>query len=251
MQNLGRRKNEKCWYVCPFQIQTQKANNHPGYLTALQLFHHHMTSSKSQHRGGKGIKGMQTIDDDYIEHMVMTTTHHEIMFFTNTGRSYRLKAYEIPESGRTARGTAIINLIQLMPGERITAMITMSEFITPIDVLPVALTSFSLNLIHWPCLVTIIISIESLVTFTSISSYIKGSIIEAASAEKGQTGKKILEQLKKNMDIAENENIPVCQDTAFFASRAHFSNVPPIPTPITTGGHALERNVYRSKLYAF
>ena len=70
---------------------------------------------------------MDTIDDDYIERMVMTTTHHEIMFFTNTGRVYRLKAYEIPESGRTARGTAIINLIQLMPGEHITAMVTMSE----------------------------------------------------------------------------------------------------------------------------
>ncbi len=94
-----------------------------GYIKRMSV-----DNFKSQHRGGKGIKGMQTIDDDYIEHMVMTTTHHEIMFFTNTGRSYRLKAYEIPESGRTARGTAIINLIQLMPGERITAMITMSEF---------------------------------------------------------------------------------------------------------------------------
>ena len=91
-----------------------------GYIKRMSV-----DNFKSQHRGGKGIKGMQTIDDDYIEHMVMTTTHHEIMFFTNTGRSYRLKAYEIPESGRTARGTAIINLIQLMPGERITAMITM------------------------------------------------------------------------------------------------------------------------------
>ena len=94
-----------------------------GYIKRMSV-----DNFKSQHRGGKGIKGMQTIDDDYIEHMIMTTTHHEIMFFTNTGRSYRLKAYEIPESGRTARGTAIINLIQLMPGERITAMITMSEF---------------------------------------------------------------------------------------------------------------------------
>ena len=94
-----------------------------GYIKRMSV-----DNFKSQHRGGKGIKGMQTIDDDYIEHMVMTTTHHEIMCFTNTGRSYRLKAYEIPESGRTARGTAIINLIQLMPGERITAMITMSEF---------------------------------------------------------------------------------------------------------------------------
>ncbi len=94
-----------------------------GYIKRMSV-----DNFKSQHRGGKGIKGMQTIDDDYIERMVMTTTHHEIMFFTNTGRSYRIKAYEIPESGRTARGTAVINLIQLMPGERITAMITMSEF---------------------------------------------------------------------------------------------------------------------------
>lgn len=93
-----------------------------GYIKRMSV-----DNFKSQHRGGKGIKGMETIDDDYIERMVTTTTHHEIMFFTNTGRSYRLKAYEIPESGRTARGTAIINLIQLMPAERITAMVTMSE----------------------------------------------------------------------------------------------------------------------------
>lgn len=93
-----------------------------GYIKRMSV-----DNFKSQHRGGKGIKGMQTIDDDYIERMVMTTTHHDIMFFTNKGRSYKIKAYEIPESGRSARGTAIINLIQLMPGERITAMITMSE----------------------------------------------------------------------------------------------------------------------------
>ena len=93
-----------------------------GYIKRMSV-----DNFKSQHRGGKGIKGMQTIDDDYIERMVMTTTHHDIMFFTNKGRSYKIKAYEIPESGRSARGTAIINLIQLMTGERITAMITMSE----------------------------------------------------------------------------------------------------------------------------
>lgn len=94
-----------------------------GYIKRMSV-----DNFKSQHRGGKGIKGMQIIDDDYIERMVMTTTHHDILFFTNTGRSYRIKAYEIPESGRTARGTAVINLIQLMPGEKITAMITMSGF---------------------------------------------------------------------------------------------------------------------------
>ena len=83
---------------------------------------------KSQNRGGKGIKGMQTIDEDYIEDLLMTTNHHYVMFFTNTGRVYRLKAYEIPEAGRTARGTAIVNLLQLIPGEKITSIIAMKEF---------------------------------------------------------------------------------------------------------------------------
>ncbi|SEW29897.1 DNA gyrase subunit A [[Clostridium] fimetarium] len=83
---------------------------------------------KSQHRGGKGIKGMQTIDEDYIEDLLMTTSHHYLMFFTNTGRTYRLKAYEIPESSRTARGTAIINLLLLQPGEKINAVIPIKEY---------------------------------------------------------------------------------------------------------------------------
>ncbi|MGN0318056.1 MAG: DNA gyrase subunit A [Lachnospira sp.] len=78
---------------------------------------------KSQHRGGKGIKGMQTIEEDYIEDLFMTTSHHVLTFFTNTGRAYKLKAYEIPEAGRTSRGTAIINLLQLQPGETITAVV--------------------------------------------------------------------------------------------------------------------------------
>ena len=78
---------------------------------------------KSQHRGGKGIKGMQTIDDDYIKDLLMTTSHHVLTFFTNTGRAYKLKAYEIPEASRTSRGTAIINLLQLAPGETITAVV--------------------------------------------------------------------------------------------------------------------------------
>ena len=94
-----------------------------GYIKRMSV-----DNFKSQHRGGKGIKGMQTIDDDYIENMLMTTTHHYIMFFTNKGRVYRLKVYEIPECGRTARGTAIINLLQLVPGEKITATITISEY---------------------------------------------------------------------------------------------------------------------------
>ena len=82
---------------------------------------------KSQHRGGRGIKGMTTIEDDYIEDLLMTTTHHYIMFFTNFGRVYRMKAYEIPESGRTSRGVAIINLLQLSPGEKISAIIPIKD----------------------------------------------------------------------------------------------------------------------------
>ena len=82
---------------------------------------------RSQNRGGKGIKGMQTIDEDFIEDLFMTTTHHYLMFFTNTGRVYRLKTYEIPEASRTSRGTAIVNLLQLMPGEKITAVVPMKE----------------------------------------------------------------------------------------------------------------------------
>ncbi|MGN1084336.1 MAG: DNA gyrase subunit A, partial [Lachnospiraceae bacterium] len=94
-----------------------------GYIKRMTV-----DNFKSQHRGGKGIKGMQTIDDDYIEELFMTKTHHYIMFFTNKGRVYRIKGYEIPESGRTARGTAIINLLQLLPEEKITAVITLKEF---------------------------------------------------------------------------------------------------------------------------
>jgi DNA gyrase subunit A len=83
---------------------------------------------KAQHRGGKGIKGMDTIEDDYIVEMLMTTSHHYLMFFTNTGRVYRIKAYEIPEASRTSRGTAIINLLPLQPDEKITAMIPLKEY---------------------------------------------------------------------------------------------------------------------------
>ena len=83
---------------------------------------------RSQNRGGKGIKGMQTLDEDYVEELFMTNTHQYIMFFTNTGRCYRLKGYEIPEAGRTSRGTAIINILQLQPDEKITAMIPIKDF---------------------------------------------------------------------------------------------------------------------------
>ena len=94
-----------------------------GYIKRMTV-----DNFKSQNRGGKGIKGMQTIDQDYIEELFMTTTHHYIMFFTDTGRVYRLKAYEIPESSRTARGNAIVNLLQLQPGEKITAVIPVETY---------------------------------------------------------------------------------------------------------------------------
>ena len=94
-----------------------------GYIKRMNV-----DNFKSQHRGGKGIKGMETIDDDYIVEMMMTTSHHYLMFFTNTGRVYRLKAYEIPECSRTARGTAIVNLLQLQPDEKITSMIPIKEY---------------------------------------------------------------------------------------------------------------------------
>ena len=99
------------------------AMTHLGYIKRMDV-----DNFKSQNRGGKGIKGMQTIEEDYIEDLLMTTNHHYMMFFTNMGRVYRLKAYEIPEAGRTARGTAIINLLQLQPEEKITAIIPMREF---------------------------------------------------------------------------------------------------------------------------
>lgn len=83
---------------------------------------------KAQNRGGKGIKGMNTIDNDFIKNLFMTNTHHYIMFFTNTGRVYKLKCYEIPEASRTARGMAIINLLQLQPGEKITTMVHFDDF---------------------------------------------------------------------------------------------------------------------------
>ena len=94
-----------------------------GYIKRMTV-----DNFKSQHRGGKGIKGMATIEDDYIEDLLMTMSHDYIMFFTDKGRVYRLKAYEIPEAGRTSRGVAIINLLQLMPGEKISAIIPIKEY---------------------------------------------------------------------------------------------------------------------------
>jgi DNA gyrase subunit A len=94
-----------------------------GYIKRMTV-----DNFKAQHRGGKGIKGIQTIEDDFIEHLFMTTTHHYLMFFTNSGKVYRLKTYEIPESSRTSRGTGIVNLLQLNPGEKITAAIALKEY---------------------------------------------------------------------------------------------------------------------------
>ena len=94
-----------------------------GYIKRMTV-----DNFKSQNRGGKGIKGKQTIEEDFIADLLMTTTHHYVMFFTNFGRVYRLKAYEIPEAGRTARGTAIINLLQLAPEEKISAIIPVKEY---------------------------------------------------------------------------------------------------------------------------
>ena len=94
-----------------------------GYIKRMTI-----DNFKSQHRGGKGIKGMQTIEDDFIADLLMTTTHHYIMFFTNFGRVYRLKTYEIPEGSRNSRGVAIVNLLQLNPGEKISAIIPIKDY---------------------------------------------------------------------------------------------------------------------------
>ncbi len=93
-----------------------------GYIKRMT-----MDNFRAQNRGGKGIKGMTTIEDDYIEDLLMTNTHNDIMFFTNLGRVYRLKVYQVPEAGRTARGTAVINLLQLNPGEKISAIIPLTS----------------------------------------------------------------------------------------------------------------------------
>ena len=99
------------------------ARTNLGYIKRMTV-----DNFKSQNRGGKGIKGMQTIDDDYIVDLMMTSTHHNILFLTNMGKAYRIKAYQIPEAGRNARGTAIINLLPLQPGEKISAVIQVKEF---------------------------------------------------------------------------------------------------------------------------
>ncbi len=95
---------------------------HLGYVKRIPR-----TTYRSQNRGGKGVMGMSTREEDYAERLLVTSTHAEIMFFTNKGRVYSLKGYEIPEAGRTARGTAIVNLLQLDGGEKVTAMIPLPK----------------------------------------------------------------------------------------------------------------------------
>lgn len=96
---------------------------HAGYIKRIP-----MDNYKSQKRGGKGIQGLSTREDDFVEHLYITSTHDNILFFTNMGRAYKLKAYEIPEAGRTAKGTNIVNILPLNPRERIQAVISIKEF---------------------------------------------------------------------------------------------------------------------------
>ena len=107
-------------------VNTVLCMTHMGYIKRMTP-----DNFKSQNRGGKGIKGMQTVDEDFIEDMVMTTTHHYIMFFTNKGRVYRLKVYQIPEASRTSRGTALVNQLQLQPEEHVTAVVNVRRDIDP------------------------------------------------------------------------------------------------------------------------
>ena len=97
---------------------------HLGYIKRMTEDNFH-----AQNRGGKGIKGMQTIEDDFIEDILMTSTHNHVLFFTNKGRTYMMKAYKIPEASRTDRGVAIVNLLNLEAEEKVTAMIAIKEFI--------------------------------------------------------------------------------------------------------------------------
>lgn len=104
-------------------VNTVIAMTNVGYIKRMSI-----DNFRAQNRGGKGIKGISTIENDYVEDLLMTTTHNYIMFFTNKGRAYRLKAYQIPEASRTSRGTAVVNLLQLSPDEKITATIPIKEY---------------------------------------------------------------------------------------------------------------------------
>ncbi|HWR06468.1 DNA gyrase subunit A [Sporomusa sp.] len=96
---------------------------HQGYIKRLPV-----DTYRSQRRGGKGVTGMGTKEEDFVEHLFVATTHHNLLFFTSRGRMYRLKGYELPEAGRTAKGTAIVNLLQVEKDEKITAVIPLKEF---------------------------------------------------------------------------------------------------------------------------
>ena len=103
----------------------------PVIVTATQLgYIKRMTvdNFRNQNRGGRGIKGMQTIEDDAVADVMMTMSHDTLLFFTNKGRAYRLKAYELPEASRTARGTALVNLLMLQPDEHVTTVIPIRDF---------------------------------------------------------------------------------------------------------------------------
>ena len=104
-------------------VNTVIAMTSLGYIKRMTV-----DNFKVQNRGGRGIKGVQKIDNDYIEDLLMTRTHDMIMFFTSLGRVYSMKAYKIPEASRTARGTAIINLLELNPGEKVTAIIPILHY---------------------------------------------------------------------------------------------------------------------------
>lgn len=96
---------------------------HFGYVKRISV-----DAYRSQRRGGKGLTAMSTREEDFVEHLFITSTHDYIMFFTNTGRAFRLKAYELPEASRTAKGTAIVNLLQLSQGEKIAAVIPVKDY---------------------------------------------------------------------------------------------------------------------------
>lgn len=96
---------------------------HFGYIKRVSA-----DTYKSQRRGGKGLTGMNTREEDFVEHIFVTSTHNSLMFFTNTGKVFRLKTYELPEASRTAKGTAIVNLLQLSQGEKVTAVMPVENF---------------------------------------------------------------------------------------------------------------------------
>ena len=96
---------------------------HAGYIKRISV-----DTYRSQKRGGKGLTAMSTREDDFVEHLFVTSTHNYIMFFTNLGRVFRIKTYELPEASRTAKGTAIVNLLQLSQGEKITAAMPVEDY---------------------------------------------------------------------------------------------------------------------------